>query len=186
MAEDITQALKSRDYKSVYQHFTPDALAKFRMMTNTGEISVSMEPEFKFEVGTHYVRCTSIPVSVKNGKHSRNENIVLRFDPVNRQVSSIAYALTENAENDIFRSADWMMDSRYAIVKFMEDYQTAYTTKDREYLDMVFNGDAIIITGSVDKKHQKDRKFMQQAREQRGASLCQGSALPAVYQGYLP
>lgn len=160
-ADAITEALKSRDYKSVYQYFTPEALAKFQMMTNTGEISVSMDPEFRLEKATHYVRCTSIPVSVKNGKHSRNENIVLRFEPNSDKISSIGYALTENAENDIFRSADWMMDSRYAIVKFMEDYQTAYTTKDRDYLDMIFNGDAIIITGSVDKKHLKDKKFMQ-------------------------
>ena len=160
IAKALEEALRNRNYESVYAYFMPEALDKFRMMTNTGEISVSMPPEFKFEKATHYIRCTSIPVSVKNAKHSRNEAIVLRFDPIQRKISSIAYALTENAENDIFRDANWQMDSRYAIVKFMEDYQTAYTTKDKAYLDKIFNGDAIIITGSIPEKKKKDKNFM--------------------------
>ena len=147
----LEESLRTRDYASVYEYFTPEALNKFKMMTNTGEISVSKNPEYKFEKATHYIRCTSIPVSIKNGKYSRNESIVMRFDPQSRKISSIAYALTDNAENDIFRAADWQMDSRYAIVKFMEDYQTAYTTKDKDYLDRIFNGEAIIITGTIPK-----------------------------------
>ena len=159
IAVSLEESLRNRDYESVYDCFTPDALKKFQMMTNTGEISVSKIPEYKFEKATHYIRCTSIPVSIKNGKYSRNESIVLRFDPQLRKISSIAYALTENAENDIFRAADWQLDSRYAIVKFMEDYQTAYTTKDKEYLDRVFNGEAIIITGTIPKGKGK-KNFM--------------------------
>lgn len=160
VATAVEGALRSREYNSVYGYFTPEGLAKFQMMTNTGEISVSMKPEYKFEKTTHYIRCTSIPVSVKNGKHSRNESMILRFDPQSRKISSVAYALTENAENDIFRSADWRMDSRYAIVKFMEDYQTAYTTKDKGYLNQVFNGQAIIITGTVPKEQKKKKSYM--------------------------
>lgn len=160
IATELEMALRNRQYESVYQHFTPEALKKFQMMTNTGEISVSMLPQYKFEKASHYIRCTSIPVSIKNGKHSRNENMVLRFDPQTRKISSLGYALTENAENDIFRSSDWQLDSRYAIVKFMEDYQTAYTTKDKEYLEPVFNGKAIIITGTV-PKGKNEKNYMQ-------------------------
>ena len=173
-AADIEKALRSRDYESVYKYFTPEALVKFQMMTNAGQISVSKTPQLKFERATHYIRCSSIPVSVKNGKHSRNESIVLRFGPDSRLVESIGYALTDNAENDIFRSADWQMDSRYAIVKFMEDYQTAYTTKDKDYLDMVFNGDAIIITGSVSQKQQKNKKFMKSLESNDGPLYVKG------------
>lgn len=157
----IENALRTRNYEPVYSYFTPEALQKFQMMTNTGEISVSKNPEFKFEKASHYIRCTSIPVSIKNGKYSRNESMILRFDPQSKKISSVAYALTDNAENDIFRSADWQMDSRYAIVKFMEDYQTAYTTKDKEYLDQVFNGNAIIITGTI-PKGKNNKSFMRE------------------------
>ena len=162
IANALEESLRNRKYEQVYAFFTPEALEKFQMMTNTGEISVSMKPEFKFEKASHYIRCTAIPVSIKNGKYSRNESIVLRFDPQIRKISSIAYALTENAENDIFRDANWQMDSRYSIIKFMEDYQTAYTTKDKEYLDKIFNGDAIIITGTVPDKKKKDKNFMKE------------------------
>lgn len=165
VAKALEEALRKRDYSSVYSYFTPEALEKFQMMTNTGEISVSMTPVFKFEKASHYIRCTAIPVSIKNGKHSRNESMVLRFDPVSGKISSIAYALTDNAENDIFRAADWQMDSRYAIVKFMEDYQTAYTTKDKNYLDRIFNGDAIIITGTLQKHKGKGGKSFMEALE---------------------
>lgn len=160
--KDIEAALRSGDYESVYAVFEPDALEKFQMMTNTGRISVSKTPDYKLERSAQYIRGGRIPVSVANGKHSRNENIVLRFNPQTGKVSSIGYALTENAENDIFRDALWELESRYAMLKFMEDYQTAYTTKDLDYLDKVFNGNAIIVTGKVNSKKpaSKKGKFM--------------------------
>lgn len=160
--KDIEAALRSADYESVYSAFEPDALEKFQMMTNTGKISVSKTPDFKLEKSAQYIRGGRIPVSVANGKHMRNENIVLRFNPQTKKVSSIGYALTENAENDIFRDALWELESRYAMLKFMEDYQTAYTTKDIDYLDKVFNGNAIIVTGKVNGKTpaSKKRGFM--------------------------
>ncbi len=170
----VERALRTRDYPSVYDLFEPEALEKFKMMTNTGAISVSKSPEWRFERADRYIRGGRIPVSVANGKHSRNENIILRFNPDTRKISSIAYTLTNNAENDIFRDSQWQLESRYALLKFMEDYQTAYTTKDLEYIDRIYNGDAIIITGTVAAKPAKRGNWMKETSANRKAKKVRG------------
>lgn len=173
-AQTVERALRSKDYASAYNLFEPEALEKFKMMTNTGNITVSKSPDWRFEKAAQYIRGGRIPVSVANGTHSRNENIVLRFNPATQKISSIAYALTDNAENDIFRDSQWQLESRYALLKFMEDYQTAYTTKDREYIDRIFNGDAIIITGTVAGKPTKKQNWMKETKANRKTKKVRG------------
>lgn len=173
-AQAVERALRSRDYASVFNLFEPGALEKFKMMTNSGTITVSKSPDWRFEKATQYIRGGRIPVSVANGKHSRNENIIFRFDPTTHKISSIAYALTDNAENDIFRDSQWQLESRYALLKFMEDYQTAYTTKDLEYIDRIFNGDAIIITGTVNGKVAKKQNWMKETKANRKVKKVRG------------
>lgn len=170
----IERALRSRDYASVYHLFEPSALEKFKMMKDRGVISVSKSPDWRFEKASQYIRGGRIPVSVANGTHSRNENIILRFNPDTHKISSIAYALTDNAENDIFRDSQWQLESRYALLKFMEDYQTAYTTKDQNYINSIFNGDAIIITGTVTGQPAKKQNFMKETKANKKVKKVRG------------
>ena len=87
------------------------------------------------------------------GGPSFTEKLVLRFDEQSKKIQSIAFALTEKAEDDIFKAAaKWPEVSRFIILQFMEDYQTAYFLKRLGYLEQIFSDDAIIITGSVIKK----------------------------------
>ena len=176
----VERALRTRDYQSVYNLFEPSALEKFKMMTNTGKVSVSKSPDWRFEKASQYIRGGRIPVSVANGNHSRNENVILRFNPETHKISSIAYALTDNAENDIFRDSQWQLESRYALLKFMEDYQTAYTTKDRDYIDRIFNGDAIIITGTFTDKPVKRQNWMKETDANRKVKNVRG----VLYHNY--
>ena len=60
---------------------------------------------------------------------------------------SVAYALTKRAEDDIFKKNSWDYNARYAILQFMEDYQTAYALKRLEYIKSIFSKDAVIISG---------------------------------------
>ena len=99
--------------------------------------------------GRVFGRFCNVSVKFKNGRKFM-EKLVFRFNKENK-IESIAFALTTKAENDIL-NADagmWKEVSRYAILQFMEDYQTAYTLKRLDYIDKIFSDDAIIIVGSI-------------------------------------
>lgn len=155
VAQTLESALRAGDLTSVSPWLSTQAQKQLTDLFKTGKVSVVKKGEYSVEQADHYVRCGSIPISVKNGGNTRNERLVLRFDD-NQKVESISLALSADAENDIFeKGSDWALDSRYALLKFMEDYQTAFALRDADYLDAIFNGNAVIITGVL-KSTQND------------------------------
>lgn len=153
----VEEAIRNRNYESVAADFTPEGFRLFQMMMASGRVSVTKTAnDYKIEESGKFVRGKGIPVAIKNGKHTSKENIVLRFDPEQNKISSVAYALTERAENDIFREgAQWSLPSRYSILQFMEDYQTAFALKRLDYIESIFSDDAKIIVGTMHPKAKK-------------------------------
>lgn len=154
----VADAIASGDYASVKPLFTEEGYDLFDHMMRSGDIKLaSTEREYTIEtVGkTGLAIGKRIPVIIKykgRGRkmHTCREGIVLRFDG-SRRISSVAYALTERAEDDIFRKSRWGMEARYAMQTFMEDYQTAFALKRLDYIEKIFAKGAIIISGSVDR-----------------------------------
>lgn len=157
MMTKVEQAIRSKNYKSVESEFTPEGFRIFEQMMGSGTVSVSKKDlTYTVEHSGNFIIGKSIPVAVKNGNHISKENIVFRFDPESGKIRSVAYALTKLAEDDIFREgASWTIDSRYALVQFMEDYQTAFALKRFDYISSIFSDDAVIIVGKVANKAQK-------------------------------
>ena len=144
----VEQALRKRDYETVKSLFTEEGWKIFKMMVSSGELKVvKKDPAYTIEKTQLFTIGKGIPVSVKNGRHVSNENIVFRFDMESGLIKSVAYALTAKAENDIFRQAQWNLESRYSLLTFMEDYQTAFALKRLDYIKSIFSDDAVIITG---------------------------------------
>lgn len=153
----VEQAIRSHNYESVRSLFTTDGYSLFSTMMNSGKVSVSRAPEaYNVETTSLFTVGRGIPVSIKNGRHVSNETVVFRFDP-DGLIKSVAYALSKRAEDDIFREASWNIESRYSLLTFMEDYQTAFALKRIDLFEKVFSNSAIIITGSVSQKNSKAR-----------------------------
>ena len=149
----IESAIKEKNPKVAYSHFTRDGYRMFDdLLTRTGTVSlVGAKQDYVFvqTPGRVFGRFCNVSVKFKNGRKFM-EKLVFRFNKENK-IESIAFALTTKAENDIL-NADagmWKEVSRYAILQFMEDYQTAYTLKRLDYIDKIFSDDAIIIVGSI-------------------------------------
>lgn len=154
--EKVTTALRNRNYESVKSLFTDEGWSIFKLMTSSGELKVVKKaPSYTIESTQLFTIGKGIPVSVKNGRHISNENIVFRFDKDSGLIKSVAYALTAKAENDIFRQAQWNMESRYSLLTFMEDYQTAFALKRLDYIRSIFSDDAVIITGKFADRQSK-------------------------------
>ncbi len=147
--EKLWQAIETHQYASVRPLFTPDGYALFSRMMQSGKVkNAKKSPQWKVEMAGEYVVGKSIPVTIKyNGGHTVAEEIVCRFNAEDK-IESVAYALSRRAEDDIFRQNSWELPARYAILQFMEDYQTAYALKRLDYISSIFSDDAVIIHGS--------------------------------------
>lgn len=160
----LSDAIDRRDYESVRPLFSDEGYRLFDLMMRSGDISLAERPsEFTIETvgSTGTAVGKRIPVVIKydgkgRKKHTCREGIVVRFDGMKR-ISSVAYALTERAEDDIFRKSRWGIEARYAMQTFMEDYQTAFALKRLDYIEKIFSNGAIIISGTVVPGGKKSR-----------------------------
>lgn len=148
--EAVEKALRTGKKETVQPLFTDEGWALFNLMLKSGKVKVSRKPKsYSVESSPLFTIGKGIPISIKVGGHVSNETLVFRFDKETGLIKSIAYALTKRAENDIFRDAQWSLDSRYSLLTFMEDYQTAFALKRLDYINSIFSNDAVIIVGKV-------------------------------------
>lgn len=152
----VESAISSNNPKSTFNYFTPEGYTLFaNLMAKNGKVTlVGKAQNHNFIIADGYIigRATNIKRQFRNGK-AFMEKLVYRFNPESRKIESVAFALTQRAENDIMNAAaSWPEVSRWAILNFMEDYQTAFALKRTDYINSIFSDDALIITGTILKK----------------------------------
>ena len=152
----VESAISSNNPKSAFNYFTPEGYTLFaNLMAKNGEVTlVGKAQSHNFIIADGYIigRATNIKRQFRNGK-AFMEKLVYRFNPESRKIESVAFALTQRAENDIMNAAaSWPEVSRWASLNFMEDYQTAFALKRIDYINSIFSDDALIITGTILKK----------------------------------
>lgn len=146
--KQIEKAVRNNDFESVGNLFSDEGYVMFLKLKNYGKTSVVGTPEYKMFRYNDEVICRSIPMRFSFNSESFTHDVVFRFDESSKLVTSIAFRLTETAENDIWNNK-WSVDSRIVLTNFLEDYQTAYALKQLEYLNKIFSDDALIIVGHV-------------------------------------
>ena len=151
--QKVEEAIDKGEPESVYEYFTTDAYRMFdTLLKKTGKVSLAgrgNQYEFIHANGQILGRFCKISIKFKDGT-SFNENLAFRFNPYDNKIQSLAFALSQKAEDDIFNAAaKWTDASRFTLLQFMEDYQTAYALKRLDYIEQIFSDDAIIITGTV-------------------------------------
>lgn len=152
----VEAAISSNNPKSAFNYFTPEGYTLFaNLIAKNGKVTlVGKAQSHNFIIADGYIigRATNIKRQFRNGK-AFMEKLVYRFNPESRKIESVAFALTQRAENDIMNAAaSWPEVSRWAILNFMEDYQTAFALKRTDYISSIFSDDALIITGTILKK----------------------------------
>ena len=152
----VEAAISSNNPKSAFNYFTPEGYTLFaNLMAKNGKVTlVGKAQSHNFIIADGYIigRATNIKRQFRNGK-AFMEKLAYRFNPESRKIESVAFALTQRAENDIMNAAaSWPEVSRWAILNFMEDYQTAFALKRTDYINSIFSDDALIITGTILKK----------------------------------
>jgi len=106
----------------------------------------------KFEVfrnNDHYIaRGAYMAFDFEGGNKSFVEEVVFHFNSAN-QITTVAFGLGDIATADIYNHPTWAEEEKYVLVDFLEQYKTAFALKRMDYLEAVFDDNAVIITGTV-------------------------------------
>ena len=153
MMQEIESAFRTKDYLSVKKYFTKEAYDMLDTLVRNASISVVGVQQYEFIKLDNTTICRDIDLKFQFKNYaSFIREVVFRFDEEKNLITSLSFRLTSEAENDIMRKGRWSIDCRYALVNFMEDYQTAYAMKRYDYLESIFSDDALIIVGHVLKR----------------------------------
>lgn len=150
----VVNAIRTRNYESVSSLFTANGLDIYRQLIKYGSARIVGTPTYSFYTyGDEVVsRGLQLSFSFKTGmRKSFVEDVVFTFDKAGK-IDNVAFGLGKTAEDDILGKGVWSETARMAIMQFLENYQTAYALKRLDYIETIFDDDAVIITGTVAKR----------------------------------
>lgn len=152
MAE-IERSVISRTYDSVRQYFDEDGWDMFTKLVNYGRARICGTPDYRFAKTGEGVICRSMPLvfNFPNNKNSFVEDIVFEFG-TDGKIHSLSFGLAQTALEGITGKSQWSEPSRLTLIRFLENYKTAYALKRLDYISSIFADDALIIVGHVLKK----------------------------------
>ena len=150
---EIERSVISRTYDSVRQYFDEDGWDMFTKLVNYGRARICGTPDYRFAKTDEGVICRSMPLVFKfpNNRNSFVEDIVFEFG-ADGKIHSLSFGLAQTALEGITGKSQWSEPSRLTLIRFLENYKTAYALKRLDYISSIFADDALIIVGHVLKK----------------------------------
>lgn len=145
----VMQALRSGSIEQCRKKFTAEGWEEFSKLMGYGKVTLMDDIHLDYFADGDCVVCRGLPVSCQfNRGRVFNEKLSFYIDSNSKQITHVAMGLGREAMNDVVLGhLDWSEKSRTRIVGFLEDYRTAYATKNLEYLDKVFDDNAVIVLG---------------------------------------
>ena len=156
--DQVVNAIKQKNYESVSGLFTAEGYDMFDKLVHYGNATVIGDPNLQFyQLGDRTI-CRSVPMkfTFKNNKRAFVEDVTFTFNK-DEKIESVAFGLDKTARDDIFNrdAAAWNDSVRMVIATFLENYKTAFALKRLDYIQSIFDDDAIIIVGHVTKHANK-------------------------------
>lgn len=149
--DNVLNAIASKNYNAAEQYFTPNGVDMFRKLINYGKARILDSANLQFSEidGKTVCRNAAMSFSFRNGmRKSFVEDVVFTFNS-DKKIDYIAFGLGDRAQNDILNKGEWSLTARNAIMNFLENYKTAYALKRLDYIEQVFDDNAVIISGCV-------------------------------------
>lgn len=157
--EKVADAIQRKDYTSVRPLFTENGWDVYTKLIQYGKARIVGTPSYSFYNHEQYVigRGLHMAFSFARGVHkSFTEDVVFTFTR-DRKIHNISFGLGNLAADDILNNKVWSEPSRVAVMNFLENYKTAYALKRLDYIESIFDDDAVIIVGNVAMVQQAER-----------------------------
>lgn len=148
---NLASAIVNKQYNVTDDLFTHEAREIYNQLIKYGRAKIVGVPSYTFyQHGENVIaRGLQMSFSFKNGmRKSFVEEVIFSFNNDGR-INNISFGLGKTAEADILGKGVWNENTRFAIMNFLENYQTAYALKRLDYISSIFDDDAVIITGTV-------------------------------------
>ncbi|MDE5822438.1 MAG: LPP20 family lipoprotein [Paramuribaculum sp.] len=148
---NLASAIVNKRYEALDGMFTTDAKDIYDRLIKYGRAKIVGTPTYSFyQYGDNVIaRGLQMSFSFKSGmRESFVEEVIFSFNG-DGKINNISFGLGKTAEADILGKGVWNENARFAIMNFLENYQTAYALKRLDYISSIFDDDAVIITGTV-------------------------------------
>lgn len=154
---NVVTSISKRNVSEVKSHFTEEGFSIFEKLITNGNVTVlenQLKPLRVIKAGNEMmVRSVPMVFAYSNNRERFVEQVVFSFDG-NKKINSLSYALSDVAIKDILSrpGAFGSDEDKYFLIKFMEEFKTAYALKRDDFLEAIFAENALIIVGREVKR----------------------------------
>ena len=143
----IFKAIETKQYASVKELFTDNGYDAYTKLLSYGNARIIDKSNLQFIEFNNEILARSVPMSFsfKNNKKFV-ENVCFTINK-GKKISNITFALTDRAANDILSKKEWSEKVRFTLIYFLENYKSAYALKRLDYIESIFDDNALIIVG---------------------------------------
>jgi hypothetical protein len=151
--EKVMAAIRANNHKAIQSQFSPEGWEIYNKLITNGNVTVLQAPadtlrvlKFGKEV---VVRSVPMLFAFNNNKTKFVEKVVFTFNE-QAKICNLAFALGQKATDDILQKPIGFgtLEEKYFLIRFMENYKTAYSLKRADYLEALFDENALIIVGN--------------------------------------
>lgn len=149
----VEKAVRLQDFTGLDSLFTTTGLDMFNRLIRYGHAKIIRTPQYRFWKCGDEVACRTLPMSFSFEGNRRTfvEDVVFYLNR-DARICGLSFSLNEPAVKDIMDRTAWKAPVKSVLIRFLEDYKTAYALKRSDYINSIFSDDALIVTGSVLKR----------------------------------
>lgn len=158
---EVLNSITTKRYDAQSTLFTACGMETYTKLLKYGTAKLISDPAPIYYESTNGVVARGIKMSIsfKTGiRKSFVEDVIFYFDEEGK-VCNITFGLGDAAEKDILCKGVWSESARKSIMEFLENYKTAYALKRLDYIETIFDDDAVIIVGNVASRMKNSKEF---------------------------
>lgn len=151
----VIQGIKTHKPENVKGLFTNDGYKIFENLINNGQARLlKLTDTLKTIKINEEVMIRSLPMAFTFNNNQRTfiEDVCFIFNDQNK-IYNITFGLGNTANAKILEKSNRFgsLEDKYQLIAFLENYKTAYCLKRLEYIESIFDENALIIVGNVVK-----------------------------------
>jgi hypothetical protein len=149
----VSQSIINKNPASVKSYFTESGFDLFSRLLANGNVKVLGIEDTLSVVRINdevMVRSVLMSFNYENNNRSFNERVNFIFNS-DSKIDGVSFSISDRAMDDIMSKSERFakLEEKYLLVRFIEDYKTAYCLKRLDYIESVFADNALIIVGKV-------------------------------------
>ncbi len=154
---DVVNAIDRLDYENVRDHFTDEGKAMFIQLLEYGKAELIDPSNINLEMielnDQIIVRSIPMKFSFPNNNREFVEDVIFTLNKAGK-IDNVSFALNNYSISSIMGKGERFgtLDHKRQIVRFMEDYKTAYCLGRLDYIESIFSDNALILVGHTLKQ----------------------------------